>query len=107
VTVQVYWQALAEMSESYKVFAHVVDSTGTIVGQSDFIPRGGAAPTTSWISGEVISDTIRVQFPETASAQAYQLIIGLYSSTTGARLPVARDGGREDSLVLSEIKFGE
>jgi 4-amino-4-deoxy-L-arabinose transferase-like glycosyltransferase len=100
VRVRVYWQALAEMSESYKVFAHVTDSSGSVVAQSDFIPGNGAAPTTSWVAGEIISDTIRASLPEAAGGGTYHLVVGLYSGTSGARLPL--DSG-EDSWTLSEI----
>lgn len=107
VTVQIYWQCLAEMTESYKVFAHIVDSADTIVAQSDFIPGGGSAPTTSWVRGETITDTIQLTLPETALHETHQLVIGLYNSVNGARLPVAHSAGGEDSLVLSEIVPGE
>ena len=107
VTVQVYWQALGEMSESYKVFAHLVDPTGTIVGQSDFIPGDEVAPTTGWVAGEIITDTIRLQFPKTVPKGTYQLVIGLYSNNSGVRLPIARGVGTEDAFTLSEIAIGE
>lgn len=107
VTVHIYWQALAEMTESYKVFAHLVDATDTIVAQSDFIPGGGAAPTTSWVKGEMITDTIRIQLPEAVSGGTYHLVIGLYGSTSGARLPLAGDARGEDSLILSEVALNE
>jgi|GEM_PF-2058961 len=107
VTVQIYWQCLAEMTESYKVFAHMVDSGDAIVAQSDFIPGGGAAPTTSWISGEIITDTLGLRLPETALHQTHQLVIGLYESVTGVRLPLAHSPGGEDSLVIPELLPGE
>lgn len=107
VTVQVYWQALGEMSESYKVFAHLVDPTGAIVGQSDFIPGDEVAPTTSWVAGEIITDTIRIQFPRAVPKGTYQLVIGLYSSKSGVRLPIARGAGTENAFSLSEIAIGE
>jgi hypothetical protein len=107
VTVQIYWQCLAEMTESYKVFAHMVDSGDAIVAQSDFIPGGGAAPTTSWISGEIITDTLELRLPETALHQTHQLVIGLYESVTGVRLPLAHSPGGEDSLVIPELLPGE
>jgi len=107
VTVQVYWQALGEMSESYKVFAHLVDPTGTIVGQSDFIPGDESAPTTSWVTGEIITDTIRIQFPGAVPKGTYQMVIGLYSSESGVRLPIARGAGAENTFSLFEIAVGE
>jgi 4-amino-4-deoxy-L-arabinose transferase-like glycosyltransferase len=107
LTVQLYWQALAEMSESYKVFAHLIDPNGTIVAQSDFVPGGGVAPTTSWVSGEIITDTIQVSLPETAPNSMFQLVIGLYNSVSGVRLPVSPGVGNADSLVLPENISGK
>lgn len=102
-TVQIYWQALAETAESYKVFAHLVDSNGAIVAQSDFIPQNGEAPTTSWVNGEIIGDAIRLQLPKDTPASTYRLIVGLYSETTGSRLPTSDNG---DSLLLTEVAHG-
>jgi hypothetical protein len=107
LNVQLYWQALAEMSESYKVFAHLIDSDDTIIAQSDFVPGGGVAPTTSWVSGEIITDTIQVSLPETAPNSTFQLVIGLYNSVSGVRLPVSPGVGKEDTLVLPEIISGK
>jgi hypothetical protein len=104
--ISVYWQALTGTSESYKVFAHLIDSDDRIVAQSDFIPGNGSAPTTSWIEGEIVTDTIRIELPETPQAATYRLVIGLYGSTHGARLPVVGGDG-EDYLVLSAITVGK
>jgi len=103
LVVQLYWQALAEMTESYKVFVHVVDESGSILAQADVVPGEGSAPTTSWIKEEIIADTIRVSLPETMRPGRYRLLIGLYDSGTGQRLPLEGTEGIDTTLVLWEI----
>ena len=102
LNIQVYWQALAEVPDSYKVFAHLLDSDDAIIAQSDFIPGDGTAPTTSWMSGEVITDTIRIQLPEEVSPGRYRLVVGLYNAASGVRLPVNQGTRGEDFVVLFE-----
>jgi hypothetical protein len=94
-----YWQALDDIPESYKVFVHLLNEAGQIVAQSDQIPAGGSAPTTSWLPGEIVADQYRFTLPE----GVYHLAIGLYDPLDGQRLatPDAPDG----RLILSNLRF--
>jgi hypothetical protein len=80
-----YWQASQRVTGRYNVFLHVVDDSGHIVAQQDNEPDGGAAPTQSWLEGEVVGDTHVFNVP---GGGPYTLLTGLYDPETGQRLPV-------------------
>ena len=102
-----YWQALEEMQVSYTVFTHLLDKGGQIWGQTDSIPLRGEAPTTSWVTGEIISDQYDIVVDPEAPSGNYVIEIGMYDPSTGQRLPVFANGQREegDRLLLEEVKI--
>ncbi len=98
------WQAVVEMTESYRVFAHLVDSDGRVVAQSDGEPAAWTRPTTGWAVGEVVTETRLLPFPlvgETEGGGAYTLRVGLYLPD-GPRLLLS-DG--QDALVIAVKDF--
>jgi hypothetical protein len=106
-TVTLAWRALKETSASYTVFVHIAGEKGAVVGQRDAVPGAGAAPTTSWIPGEVITDTYIVDVKPEAAAGSYSLEIGMYQAATGQRLPVSAPGlPAADTLVLTPVQVG-
>jgi hypothetical protein len=96
-----YWQALATMPNSYTVFVHVLDGEGSIVAQRDQIPLAGDAPTTGWLSGEVVADPYAISLPE----GTYRLAVGMYDATSGQRLRILDTP--DDRLILpAQIEVG-
>jgi len=87
-----FWEALASIEERYKVFIHVVDGRGNIVGQRDSEPGGGARITTSWEPGELVADNHGVLIQPGTPPGEHRLRIGLYSFNSGQRLSVTQDG---------------
>ena len=73
----------------------------------DSIPLRGEAPTTGWVSGEVIADPYEIVVDPEAPSGNYVIEIGMYDPRTGQRLPVFEHGQREegDRLLLKEIKI--
>jgi uncharacterized membrane protein len=102
-----YWQALEEMPVSYTVFTHLLDKEGQIWGQMDSVPLRGEAPTTSWVTGEIISDQYDIVVDPEAPPGNYVIEIGVYDPSTGQRLPVFANGHSEegDRLLLEEVKI--
>ncbi len=75
------WQAARNIDANYKVFVHVFDPTNeTIAAQSDVMPRNNTYPTSRWIEGEVISDTIAIPLTNVLSG-SYRVAIGLFDET--------------------------
>lgn len=76
------WQAVAAPERDYTFFVHLVDASGAIIAQADATPQGGARPTSGWLPGEVVSETIRLAGAEAGAS----LRLGWYDAETGVRL---------------------
>jgi len=94
-----FWRAEAPIEERYKVFVQVLDPANHIVGQRDAEPGGGARLTTLWPVGEAIADNYGVLVHPGTPPGRYRLIAGLYSLTTGERLPTNGD----DKVLLGQV----
>ena len=94
--VEIIWQGSAEMSESYRVFVHLLAHDGAILAQSDTIPAAWTRPTTGWQPGEYITDSHQLSIPQELPPGAYQLRIGMYLPG-GSRL-LTSDGN--DSVLI-------
>jgi hypothetical protein len=94
-----FWQAVAPVTARYTVFAHVVDSTGRLVAQTDSPPLGGTAPTDTWQAGAVIVDRYAVALKPDALPGQYELRVGMYSWPDLTRLPVTLNGTTSGDYV--------
>ncbi len=97
-----YWRARGETDTGYKVFVHLLDGTNRIWGQQDAVPGGGALPTTSWVSGEVVADHYSFDVDAGAPPGRYWLEVGMYDPASGRRLPVPGEDG--DRVLLAEVE---
>jgi 6-pyruvoyl-tetrahydropterin synthase related domain len=96
-----YWQAGATPPQDYQVFVHLLDGDGRLVGQNDGPPVSGYYPASTWLPGQIIADTHRVQLPAGTSPAA--VAIGLYDLVSGQRLPATDTGGArlaDDAVVI-------
>jgi len=100
-----YWQAQAEIDESYTVFTHLLDKDNRIWGQRDNIPRGSTLPTSCWVKGEIIVDEYDIPIQPDAPPGQYVIEIGMYQLDTGQRLPIIglEEQGIDDRVLLEEI----
>ena len=69
---------MTELSESYRVFVHLLSEDGRIVAQADGLPAGWTRPTTGWLPGEFIIDRHTIALPTTLPSGNYTLTTGLY-----------------------------
>jgi hypothetical protein len=81
-----YWQATAEMTAEYTVFVQILNPAGQVIAQIDQPPLAGAAPTTTWLPGEILVDGYNLHLPANLPPGQYRLITGLYHPATGQRL---------------------
>lgn len=100
-----FWQALAQPQERYKVFVHLLDQAGHIVGQWDSEPGDGMNLTTSWQPGETVADHYGVLVRPGTPPGQHRIVVGMYSAISGQRLPVS-EGGQDDGdcLALASIE---
>ena len=108
IDLTLYWHPQGRLTQSLKVFAHLVGPDGKILAQRDSIPVEGARPTTGWRPGEYIADPIRIAVPRTAAPGRYELRVGLYDPITDERLPASVDGAAQPNgqAILTEITVG-
>jgi hypothetical protein len=102
-----YWQALETFDQPYTVFAHLVDADDHILGQRDQVPGDGEFPTTSWVSGEYLTDAYAIPVHSDTPSGEYWLEIGFYDPLDGTRLTVADadDQPFGDRLLLEGIRI--
>jgi hypothetical protein len=100
-----YWQALDTPDEAYTVFNHLVDADRQIVTQFDSPPVGDAWLTSTWLPGEIVVDQRKISIPQNISEGSYSLIIGIYDSKDGRRLPITLNSESQlnDQLELDEL----
>lgn len=105
LTLTLYWQALGPMSQSYKVFIHLVGPDGEIWGQKDSLPGGGSLPTSGWVEGEYLVDSYQILVQSEAPGGEYVIEIGMYEESTGTRLPAFDAQGQAigDRIVLGRV----
>jgi|GEM_PF-6561418 len=88
LSVSLYWQALKQTSNSYKVFLHLVAPNGAIVAQVDSLPMNGSFPTVDWLAGEFVRDVYELTIPEDCEQGLFHLVGGMYDELTQRRLEV-------------------
>lgn len=88
------------MAANYTVFVQLLNNAGQVVAQIDLPPLAGAAPTTTWLPGEILTDPYSLSLPPDLSPGRYRLITGLYDPASGARLPVSSGG---DFVELGQV----
>ncbi len=100
-----YWEDIAPTPENWKVFVHLLDTSGALVAQHDEAPFMGGAATSTWQPGQQIVDPHPLELSPELPAGTYRLAVGLYRETTLERLPAASSGERwpDDVIVLTEV----
>jgi mannosyltransferase len=99
-----FWQALTQPQERYKVFVHVLDETGHIVGQCDSEPGDGMNITTLWQPGETVADNYGILIRPGTPPGPHRIEVGMYSPISGQRLAVSEGGQISgDHLLLDSI----
>jgi hypothetical protein len=83
--VTLYLRAQGAAPRAYTIFVHVEGPEGRVWAQSDAVPQGGAAPTTTWVTGQAIVDTHTLALPADAPAGTYRVFVGLYDAARGPR----------------------
>jgi 4-amino-4-deoxy-L-arabinose transferase-like glycosyltransferase len=110
ITLTPAWDVRAQPSGDYRVFVHLLAADGKRVAQIDLAPGGDSAPqTTAWQPGQQFAVPLPLDLPSNLPSGTYQLVIGVYDSTTNTRL--ALHGGQAanpvqaggDALLVEQI----
>ncbi len=109
MNVTLYWLALQEMDENYKVFVHLTDEGETrLIAQSDRWPVYNFSPTTRWEPGEIVWDRHEIQIPPDELPRTYRLSTGMYLLESMQNLSVLDENGNpfgtRVSLATVEVR---
>jgi len=102
-----HWQALSTPPSDYTVFTQLIGPDGRVWGQQDNPPQGGRYPTSAWSAGDKVVDRYLIPVRPDAPAGLYHLWVGMYTLSTGARLPALDEQGQrlaDDAIVLAEVR---
>ena len=73
-----YWQALLSEQPDFTRFVHLFDpDTEAVVIQNDGQPRNNSYPTSQWLAGEIVADTITLDLTDVPPG-AYEIATGFY-----------------------------
>ncbi|MCK6624571.1 MAG: glycosyltransferase family 39 protein [Anaerolineae bacterium] len=94
------WQTDAPLraDENYTVFVQVLDQADHLVGQRDAAPL---TPTSAWPANQSVADAHGIFIEPGTPPGLHRLIVGLYDSQTGQRLPVAEG---QDFVELGQVE---
>ncbi len=103
--VTLYWDVIEALDRDYQVFVHLLDGNGRTIGQGDGPPLEGDYPTGAWAPGELLADPHLVSL-EDGIPLGGQLLVGLYHTGDGVRLPVSSVPGERmpDDAVRIDLE---
>ncbi len=90
--VSLVWSADRPIDRPLRVFTHVVDGAGRLVGQDDDAPAEGGWPVTWWQPGLLVGDEHRITLDAPYDLDRHRVIVGMYDPATLDRLPLATGG---------------
>jgi hypothetical protein len=100
--VTLYWQSLAPITESYRVFVHLVGQDNRIAGGVDVVPARGAFPTVYWKPGDAFRNVVNIPIVSDAIPGKYSVEVGWYPiGKVGDRLQTT-DG--DDRAIITSVK---
>ncbi len=99
-TVTLRWRSL-QPAGRFKVFVHLLDTSGQIAAQHDGEPVSDLWPTHLWRPGDVICDERPLALRSNLAAGRYTLRTGMYDAQTGTRLLIV---GGSDGVTLGDVE---
>ena len=88
LVVTLFWRCEQPVDVAYTVFVHLLDGDQRVWAQHDAMPASGEAPTSGWVTGQVVPDAHILDIPADAPAGPYEIEVGLYDASTGVRAPL-------------------
>jgi hypothetical protein len=79
------------------------NQAGETVAQKDGPAGSGHYPTSLWDPGQIVADELSISLPVELPAGQYELVVGLYDISTGARLFMPNSPFDEFTLTTLEI----
>jgi hypothetical protein len=102
-TLTLYWRATAPVGEDDRIFIHLLDAEGQMVGQMDGLPFDNRYPIWEWRPEQVIEDVRDLTATSVDLSQIHSIAIGIYNPTTNERLAATDDAGSplpDNALII-------
>jgi hypothetical protein len=108
IGIDLYWRANKPLDDNYQVFAHLLDSGGNVIAQSDKL-NPGDYPTERWPTDKYVLDRHTINIPVRLTTGPYRLGIGLWLAENGDRLEIIGSGeeGSRDIYIIPELLVPE
>ena len=102
LAVTLVWHSELALEGDYRVFLHLMDESGELLGQVDGVPVDWTRPTSSWRLGEFIVDRYVLPIDSEAPAGVAYLWTGMYDPDGSGRLLVQNpaEGQPPDRFLL-------
>ena len=102
IPITLYWQPLAQSTESHALFISLLDSSGNALATLDAFPGWGTLPTIWWQPDVIYKDDYILKIPTTAKAfSAVRLHIGWYRFPNGSNIrPTLESGEKSGSFFI-------
>jgi hypothetical protein len=97
------WQSLRAMPYDATMFVHLKGADGRVLAQTDRQPLNGRFPTSLWLPGQVITDTVSLSLPSDLPNGPLVLNLGMYTWPSLQRLSLrdaTRIPQRDDMIVI-------
>ena len=91
-TLRLFWETGDGVANDWITYIHLHDAQGKRVAQFDGPALAGLQPTGQWHTNALYTDRRQLNLPAGLEPGAYLLRIGLYSFSSGERLPFQPDG---------------
>lgn len=108
IGVYLYWKATRPVSATLKVFTHVIDAQGALVGQDDSVPVLWLYAVKDWQMGEMVIDYHTIAVQSQSPLQNLSLQTGFYEAGDGKRIAVLNNSEHSagDKIILTTVNIG-
>jgi 4-amino-4-deoxy-L-arabinose transferase-like glycosyltransferase len=103
ITLTLTWQSLQSIPYDATTFVHLTGKDDDLLAQADRQPLEGRLPTSYWIPGQVVTDTINLPLTKDSYNGPFVLTVGMYVWPSLERLSVADASGnpqRDDAITI-------
>lgn len=108
LTVTLVYKSNGPAQHDYTQFIQLYAPPVGLVGQIDREPLAGGNPTSVWVAGETIVETVAFVTNADAPPGLYRLQMGFYDRNTGTRLSVTDAAGAalpDQTVLLTELQL--
>lgn len=102
-TLRLFWETGDGATRDWITYIHLTDAEGNLVAQFDGPAFAGLQQTSGWHSDSLYIDSRQLELPADLAPGTYLFRIGLYSFSTGERLPFQPDDGKSPSFENGQL----